>query len=84
MEIIVNDAELVGTTKRISLEAVLEYGGKEVELSLTITHTIAYYDERIEWESNYTDDDELLELDNVQDAIDNFVQEWVYNNSGKL
>jgi hypothetical protein len=84
MEIIVNDAELVGTTKRISLEAVLVYGSKEVELSLTITHRIDNYDERIDWESNYTDDDEVLDLDEVQDAIHEFVHDWAYNNSGKF
>jgi len=84
MEIIVNDAELVGTTKRIKLEAAIVYGSKEVELSLTITHRIDNYDERIEWECIHTDDEEVLDHDDVQDAIDNYVTEWVYKNSAKL
>lgn len=84
MEIIVNDAELVGTTKSIKVEAVIVYGSKEVELSLTITHRIDNHDERIEWECTHTDDDEVLDLDDVQDAIDNFVTGLVYTNSSKL
>lgn len=70
-------AELQGFSKKISVELMLYIGGREIELSLNATYHTNYGRNYVDWESVYTDDDEALDIDEVQQAIQEFLDDYI-------
>jgi hypothetical protein len=70
-------AELQSCSKKISVELMLYIGGREIELSLNAIYYIEYGRNYVDWESVYTDDDEALDIDEVQQAIQEFLDDYI-------
>jgi hypothetical protein len=85
MEIKVTNAEVDSTTVWIALDIMIHHDGKDHELELCVRYdnSISMGATEISWEIAGGDDD-ILDEDDFQDQLDDFVQEYVYENIGKM
>jgi hypothetical protein len=81
----VTGKEVLSTLVVINLDITIEKDGNEFDLELNVRYdeacAMGYTD--ITWEV-VDGDESILEEDDIQDQLDDFVQEYVYANIGKL
>jgi hypothetical protein len=81
----VTGKEVLSTLVVINLDITIEKDGNEYDLELNVRYdeacTMGYTD--ITWEV-VDGDESILEEDDIQDQLDDFVQEYIYENIGKL
>jgi hypothetical protein len=77
--------DVISTLVVIGLNVTIEKDGNEYDLELNVRYdeacNMGYTD--ITWEV-VDGDDSILEEDDMSDQLDEFVQEYIYNNIGKL
>jgi hypothetical protein len=77
--------DVISTLVVIGLNVTIEKDGNEYELELNVKYENwdNFGTTDISWE--VTDgDDSILEQDDMSDQLDEFVQEYIYNNIGKF
>jgi hypothetical protein len=77
--------DVISTLVVIGLNVTIEKDGNEYELELNVKYENwdNFGTTDISWE--VTDgDDSILEQDDMSDQLDEFVQEYIYNNIGKI
>jgi hypothetical protein len=85
MEIKVTNKEVQSTTISIALDLTIIHNGKEEDLELTIEYQDMpnFGTTEISW-LVIGGDDEFLKEDDLQDQLDDFIQEYIYENIGKF
>lgn len=85
MEIKVSNTEVTSTTIWLVLDTTIVYNGEERELEISVEYCNMpnFGTTEIHW-SVVEGDDEFLKEDDLQDQLDDFIQEYVYENIGKL
>jgi len=85
MEIKVTNKDVISTIVSIGLDVTIEKDGNEYELELNVRYEDMpnFGTTEITWEV-VSGDDSILEEDDIQDQLDEFVQEYVFNNIGKF
>jgi hypothetical protein len=81
----VTNKDVISTMVTIGLDVTIEKDGNEYELELNVRYEDMpnFGNTEITW--NVADGDEsILEEDDMQNQLDEFVQEYIYNNIGKL
>jgi len=85
MEIKVTAKDVISTLVVIGLNVTIEKDGNEYDLELNVRYdeacNMGYTD--ITWEV-VDGDDSILEEDDMQNQLDDFVQEYVLQNIGKI
>jgi len=81
----VTNAEVDSTTIFVALDITIQHDGKDYDLELAVKYDDMpnFGTTEISWEIA-GGDDSILEEDDIQDQLDDFVQEYIYNNIGKL
>lgn len=85
MEIKVTNKDVTSTTIWIVLDLTIIHNGEEKELEVSVEYCDMpnFGTTEIHW--SVTDGDEsLLEEDDLSEQLDDFIQEYVYENIGKL
>ena len=81
----VTSKDVISTLVVIGLNVTIEKDGNEYDLELNVRYdevcNIGYND--ISWEV-VDGDDSILEQDDMSDQLDDFVQDYILNNIGKL
>jgi hypothetical protein len=81
----VTGKDVISTLVVIGLNVTIEKDGNEYELELNVRYdeacAMGYTD--ITWEV-VDGDESILEEDDMQNQLDDFVQEYIYENIGKL
>ena len=81
----VTNKDVISTIVSIGLDVTIEKDGNEYDLELNVRYdeacNMGYTD--ITWEV-VDGDDSILEQDDMNDQLDEFVQEYVLQNIGKL
>jgi len=85
MDIKVSNTEVTSTTIWLALDIVVNHNGEEKELEVSVEYTDMpnFGTTEIHW-SVVEGDDEFLKEDDLSEQLDDFVQEYVYENIGKL
>lgn len=85
MEIKVTNKEVQSTIVIIALDLTITHNGKDEDLELSIEYQNMpnFGTTEISW-LVIDGDDEFLKEDDLQNQLDDFVQEYVYENIGKL
>ena len=86
MDIKVTGKDVISTLVVIGLDLTITHNDKEYELELNVKYDSMpnFGTTDITWEvSDYCDDD-ILEEEDVYNQIDDFVQEYIQENIGKL
>ena len=85
MEIKVTNKDVISTIVSIGLDVTIEKDGNEYELELNVRYEDMpnFGTTEIIWEV-VDGDDSILEEDDMQDQLDDFVQEYIFNNIGKI
>ena len=85
MDIKVSNTEVTSTTIWLALDIVVNHNGEEKELEVSVEYTDMpnFGTTEIHW-SVVEGDDEFLKEDDLSEQFDDFVQEYVYENIGKL
>lgn len=85
MDIKVTGKEVNSTIVFIGLDIIIEHEGEEHELELAVKYEDMpnFGTTDISWELA-GGDDSILEVDDIQDQLDDFVQEYIIENIGKL
>ena len=86
MDIKVTGKDVISTLVVIGLDIAFMYNDKEYELELNVKYDSMpnFGTTDISWEvSDYCDDD-ILEEEDVYNQIDDFVQEYIQENIGRL
>ena len=86
MEIKVTNKDVISTLVVIGLDIAFMHNDKEYELELNVKYDCMpnFGTTDITWEvSDYCDDD-ILEEEDVYNQIDDFVQEYIQENIGKM
>lgn len=85
MEIKVTNKDVISTIVSIGLDVTIEKDGNEYELELNVRYEDMpnFGTTEITWEV-VDGDDSILEEDDMQDQLDDFVQEYVFENIGKI
>jgi len=81
----VTNKDVISTIVSIGLDVTIEKDGNEYELELNVRYEDMpnFGTTEITWEV-VDGDDSILEQDDMNDQLDDFVQEYIYNNIGKL
>jgi len=81
----VTSAQVDSTTIFVALDITITHDGKDYDLELAVKYDDMpnFGTTEINWELA-GGDDEILEKDDIEDQLDDFVQEYIYNNIGKL
>lgn len=81
----VTNKDVISTIVSIGLDVTIEKDGNEYELELNVRYEDMpnFGTTEINWELA-GGDESILEEDDIQDQLDDFVQEYIYNNIGKL
>ena len=85
MDIKVSNTEVTSTTIWLALDIVVNHNGEEKELEVSVEYTDMpnFGTTEIHW-SVVEGDDEFLKEDDLSEQLDDFVQEYVYENIGRL
>lgn len=85
MEIKVTNKDVTSTTIWLVLDLTIIHNGEEKELEVSVEYTDMpnFGSTEINW-SIVEGDDEFLKEDDLQEQLDDFIQEYVYENIGKL
>ena len=85
MEIQVSNKEVTSTTIWLVLDLTIIHNGKEHELEVSVEYQDMpnFGTTEITW-AIVEGDDEFLKEDDLSDQLDDFVQEYVYENIGKM
>ena len=85
MDIKVSNTEVTSTTIWLALDIVVNHNGEEKELEVSVEYTDMpnFGTTEIHW-SVVEGDDEFLKEDDLSEQLDDFIQEYVYENIGKL
>ena len=85
MEIQVTNKEVSSTTIWLALDLTITHDGKEHELEVSVEYSDMpnFGTTDIHW-AIVDGDDSILEEDDLQDQLDDFIQEYVYENIGKM
>ena len=85
MEIKVTSKDVISTMVVIGLDVTITKDGNEFDLELNVRYdqacNMGYTD--ISWEV-VDGDESILEQDDMKDQLDDFVQDYILNNIGKL
>jgi hypothetical protein len=85
MEIKVTGKEVLSTLVVINLDITIQKDGNEYDLTLNVSYdeacAMGYTD--ITWDVT-NGDESILEQDDMKDQLDDFVQEYILENIGKL
>ena len=85
MEIKVTGKEILSTLVVINLDITIQKDGNEYDLTLNVRYdeacAMGYTD--ITWDVT-NGDESILEQDDINDQIDDFVQEYILENIGKF
>jgi hypothetical protein len=89
MEIKVSGTDVISTIVTIGLDLTIDHEGQEHELSLVVKYEDIpnFGTTNITWEVTEESDDSIFghdTLTDVNDQIDDFVQEYVYENIGRM
>lgn len=81
----VTNAEASSSTIWLALDITIEKDGKEHELEISVKYQDMsnFGSVEINWEV-IDGDDSILEEDDMQDQLDDFIQEYVFENIGKI
>jgi hypothetical protein len=85
MEINVTNREVSSTTIWLALDLTITHNGKEHELEVSVEYRDMpnFGTTEITW-AIVEGDDSFLDEDDLQNQLDEFVQEYVYENIGKM
>ena len=85
MEIKVTNKDVTSTTIWLVLDLTIIHNGEEKELEVSVEYCDMpnFGSTEINW-SIVEGDDEFLKEDDLQEQLDDFIQEYVYENIGKL
>lgn len=85
MEVNVTNREVQSTTIWLALDLTIIHNGEEKELEVSVEYTDMpnFGTTEIHW-SVVEGDDEFLKEDDLSEQLDDFIQEYVYENIGKL
>jgi hypothetical protein len=86
MEIKVTNKDVVSTSITIGIDLLITKEGKEYEVELSVTYEDLpnFGTTEINWEVVSSSDDSFLDEDGVEDQLDDFIQEYILENIGKL
>ena len=86
MEIKVTNKDVVSTSITIGIDLLITKEGKEYEVELSVTYEDLpnFGTTEINWEVVSSSDDSFVEEDDINNQIDDFVQEYILENIGKL
>ena len=81
----VTNTDVSSTTIWLNLDVTIEKDGNEYDLELSVEYRDMpnFGNTEITWQV-IDGDDSILEQDDMQDQLDDFVQEYVYANIGKI
>jgi hypothetical protein len=85
MDIKVTGKDVISTLVVIGLDIVIQHNDKEYELELNVKYEDMpnFGTTDISWEVSEGDDD-ILEEEDIYDQVDDFVQDYILENIGKL
>jgi hypothetical protein len=86
MEFKVTAKDVVSTSVSIGLDLIIKKEDKECEVELSITYEDMpnFGTTDITWEVVSSSDDSFLDEDGVEDQLDDFIQEYILENIGKI
>jgi hypothetical protein len=85
MKIKTTNADVISTLVVFGLDVTIEKDGNEYDLELNVTYDNMpnFGTTNITWEV-IDGDDSILDEDDMQDQLDDFVQDYILNNIGKI
>ena len=85
MEVQVTNREVQSTTIWLALDLTITHDGEEHELEVSVEYQDMpnFGTTQINW-SVVGGDDSILEKDDLSNQFDDFIQEYVYENIGKM
>jgi hypothetical protein len=85
MKIKTTNADVISTLVVFGLDVTIEKDGNEYDLELNVTYDNMpnFGTTNITWEV-IDGDDSILDEDDMQDQLDDFVQDYTLNNIGKI